>query len=244
MKTLTAWLRALLVPVLIGLAAGLALLCAAPSARAQPAPGDDLTTQATQLALHSAPVRSGVRVEVEAGTLDPRLKLAPCQKVDTYLPPGFTPWGKTRVGLRCVLGSVRWNVYLPITVKVWGRALVAAAALPAGSVLTADDLRETEIDLAADRQAAVTAPAEAIGRHLTRPLAPGQSLRQGDLRARQWFAAGETVRLVAVGPGFSVQGEGQAITAGLDGSPVRVRTDTGRIVSGLAVGERRVELRL
>jgi flagella basal body P-ring formation protein FlgA len=72
----------------------------------------------------------------------------------------------------------------------------------------------------------------------------GEDLRQNLLRARQWFAAGETVQLVAVGPGFSVQSEGQAITPGLDGSPVRVRTESGRIVTGLPVGERRVELRL
>jgi flagellar basal body P-ring formation protein FlgA len=246
MKTLFACLRALGVSVLTGLAAALALLCVSPTAaRAQsPAAGDDLAAQATQLALHSAPARAGVRVEVEAGTIDPRLKLAACDKVEPYLPPGFTAWGKTRVGLRCMQGPVRWNVYLPVTVKVYGPALVAATALPAGSVLAAGDLREAEIDLAADRQAAVTVPAEAIGRSLTRAVAPGQSLRQSDLRARQWFAAGDTVRLVAVGAGFSVQGEGQAITAGLDGSPVRVRTEAGRIVSGTAVGERRVELRL
>lgn len=249
MKALLACLRglrSLAVPVLTGLAAALALVCVSPTvARAQSAPAsDDLSAQATRLALQSAPTRAGVRVEVETGRLDPRLKLAPCDKVETYLPPGFTAWGKTRVGLRCVQGPVRWNVYLPITVKVYGPALVAATALPAGSVLTAADLSEAEIDLAADRQAAVTVPAEAIGRSLTRAVVPGQSLRQNDLRAREWFAAGETVRLVAVGPGFTVHGEGQAITAGLDGSPVRVRTEAGRIVSGTAVGERTVELRL
>lgn len=200
--------------------------------------------EAGRLVRDAAKPASGLRVEVEVGRLDPRLKLAPCDKVQTYLPPGFSAWGKTRVGLRCLQGATKWNVYLPITVKVFGRALVAAAALPAGAVLAANDLHEAEVDLAADRSNAVTLRTEAIGRHLARALAPGEGLRAADLRARQWFAAGDTVSVVAVGPGFAVHGEGQAVTPGLDGAAVRVRVDNGRIITGTAVGERRVEIRL
>jgi flagella basal body P-ring formation protein FlgA len=187
---------------------------------------------------------AGLRVAVEVGRLDARLKLAPCDKVQTYLPPGFTAWGKTRVGLRCVQGATKWNVYLPITVKVFGRALVAANAMPAGTTLAAKDLQEAEIDLAADRSNAVTQPTEAVGRQLARALTPGESLRAADLRARQWFAAGDTVRVIAVGAGFAVHGEGQAVSPGLDGASVRVRVDNGRIVTGTAVGDRRVEIKL
>ncbi|NZD58911.1 hypothetical protein HZU83_19715 [Sphaerotilus montanus] len=43
-------------------------------------------------------------MEVLPGQLDPRLRLAPCQQIDAYLPPGSTPWGRTRVGLRCPSG--------------------------------------------------------------------------------------------------------------------------------------------
>ncbi|WP_428420091.1 flagellar basal body P-ring formation chaperone FlgA [Methylibium sp.] len=226
----------------------LALACAATalpgSARAQDAATAALADQVRGLALKSAQPVAGLRVEVEAGSLDPRLKLAPCQQIEPYLPAGFKPWGRTRVGLRCLQGPTKWNVYLPITVKVFGRALVAATALPAGTVLTAADLREAEIDLAADLAPALTDPNDAIGRSLLRTVSAGEDLRQNRLRARQWFAAGETVQLFAVGAGFSVQSEGQAITPGLDGSPVRVRTESGRIVTGVPVGERRVELRL
>lgn len=208
------------------------------------APAEPWTAEAGALARKAAGPATDVRVEVEVGRLDPRLKLAPCDKVQTYLPPGFTAWGKTRVGLRCLQGTTKWNVYLPITVKVYGRALVAVAALPAGATLAAHDLQEAEVDLAAERSNAVRLPAEALGRNLARALAPGESLRAADLRARQWFGAGETVQVVAVGPGFAVHGEGQAVTPGLDGAAVRVRVDNGRIVTGTAVGERRVEIKL
>ena len=76
-----------------------------------------------------------MRVEIEPGRLDPRLRLAPCERIEPYLPPGARAWGRSRVGLRCVQGPTPWNVYLPVTVKVFAPAWVAASALPAGSEL-------------------------------------------------------------------------------------------------------------
>ena len=160
------------------------------------------------------------------------------------MPPGARLWGKTRIGLRCVHGATRWNVYLPITIKVFATALVATNGGVAGSVLSAADLTQAEVDLAEDNSPAIGRPELAVGRVLARALKPGQSLRQTHLRARQWFAAGETVTVSAEGPGFSVAGEGQALSNGIEGQTVRVRTDNGRIISGLPVGDRRVDLNL
>lgn len=230
-----------------------ALLCAAAplASRAQsdvPASGLDsaLEQQVRQLALDGTRTDAPgtPRVEVSVGQLDPRLHLAPCQHVDTYVPEGLRLWGKSRVGLRCTQGSVKWNVYLPITIKVFGKALVAKGNLAAGAVLGADDLTLAEVDLAEDNSAAVARPDMAVGRLLARPLKPGQSVRLSHLKVRQWFNAGDTVTVSAVGDGFSVSGEGQALTNGIEGQPVRVRTEGGRVVSGQAVGDRRVEMPL
>ena len=46
-----------------------------------------------------------MRVEIEPGRLDPRLRLAPCEHIEPYLPPGARAWGRSRIGLRCVQGS-------------------------------------------------------------------------------------------------------------------------------------------
>ena len=59
---------------------------------------------------------------------------------------------------------------------------------------------------------------------------------------RQWFAAGDTVRIVAAGAGFALSAEGEALTHGIEGQPARVRTESGRVVTGLPAGERRVEV--
>lgn len=212
-------------------------------------PGDLATTLRTQLeriALSSSQgaVPGVQRVEIEVGQLDPRLRLAPCQRVEPYLPVGTRLWGKARIGLRCTQGTSPWNVYLPITVKVYGTAWVAAQTLAAGAVLTAADLVQAEVDWAADASATVSDPEQALGRTLLRRVTAGQGLRAADLRPRQWFAAGDMVKVVAVGAGFAVSGIGQALGHGIEGQTVRVRTENGRVVSGAPAGDRQVEIRL
>jgi len=186
----------------------------------------------------------GVRVEVKVGKLDPRLKLAPCQHIDTYLPPGLPAWGATRMGLRCTQGTKLWNVSLPIQVSVYAQATVLKAALPAGTVLDASQLAQAEVDIAAAPGAAVSDPMLAIGRTLQRSVAAGATLRQPDLKARQYFAAGETVRVTALGPGWQVVTEGQAIGAGVEGQTVHVRTESGRLLNARPTGDRQVEVSL
>ena len=196
------------------------------------------------LALGKAGESSGSRVEVSIGQLDPRLRLAPCQSIEPYLPPGVRLWGKARIGLRCKVGPTPWNVYLPITVKVFGRALVVPGGAVAGSVLAEADLAEAEVDLAEEFTPALLEPKLAVGRTLAQNLKPGQTLRQTHLKSRQWFVAGETVRVVASGPGFALESEAQALSNGIEGQPARVRTENGRVLTGLPSGERRVEVGL
>jgi flagellar basal body P-ring formation protein FlgA len=182
------------------------------------------------------------RVEVRVGQLDARLKLAPCEKIEPYLPANARLWGRTRIGLRCVRGPSPWNVYLPITVKVYGTALVAATTLPAGTVLSAADLRESEVDWAEEPGDVHTQPESVIGRTLARPLPAGHGLRASHRRARQWFAPGDPVRITTTGAGYAVSAAGEALTAGIEGQNARVRTEGGRVVVGLPVAKRQLEV--
>lgn len=187
---------------------------------------------------------SAPRVEVVLGGLDPRLKLAPCQKVATYMPQGMKLWGSTRVGLRCEQGPVRWNVFWPVTVKVWGTAVVLNNAVGPGHEIGPQDLKLAEVDLAESSSPAVLNLSEAIGRSAQRRLQPGDSLRQSDLRARRWFSAGDPVRLHVKGPGFMAASEGVALAHGDEGRCARVRTSQGRVVCAQPTAEGLAELTL
>jgi flagella basal body P-ring formation protein FlgA len=213
--------------------------------------GDDWSLRARQIVEQAAGAASAAggpqaapRIEVELGRLDPRLRLAPCAQVDVYLPPGHRAWGHTRVGLRCLSGPTRWNVFVPMTVRVFAPAVQASGALPAGTVLGPEHLRVAEADWAATESAPFREPAALLGRTLQRALADGATLRANDLKKRQWFAIGDIVRIVAIGPGFTASADGVALTPGIEGQAARVRTEAGRVVSGSPAGERRLEVRL
>ncbi|MDZ7856352.1 flagellar basal body P-ring formation chaperone FlgA [Sphaerotilus sp.] len=183
------------------------------------------------------------RVEVLPGQLDARLRLAPCQQIEPYLPPGVLPWGRTRVGLRCVSGPVAWNVYLPVTVKVWRKAVVSTAALAAGSELSATDLQIAEVDVANSSAPVFTDTSRLLGRRLVNGVGAGAALRADNLRVRQWFAAGDKVTLVYRGEGFEASTDGQALNSGMEGQAVRVRVGSGQVITGLPTGQNRVEVR-
>lgn len=228
----------------------LPLLCLALAGVATPAAADvaleRAQLQAVALAAQAAQAvaPAGARVSVAPGALDARLQLAPCAQIEPFLPGGTPAWGKGRVGLRCTGGPVRWQVWLPVTVQVLAPALVARGALPAGSRLEAAHFTTAEVDWAAAPGTPLAQVADIEQRLLARPLRAGQAPRAADLRARQWFAAGDTVQIVARGSGFAVGGEGVALEPGLQGQPARVRTASGRVLSAQPVAERKVELLL
>ncbi len=185
-----------------------------------------------------------LRMEVNVGNLDSRLKLAPCAKVEAYLPTGSRLWGKTRVGLRCTDGVARWNVSMPATVKAFGPAWVVRGHVPVGMVLTQADVVEAEVDWAEEVNPVVQDPAAWLGQVTTRLLTTGQTLRQGMVKPAQVFQAGAQVRVVAQGVGFQISGDAQALTAGVVGQPARVRMDNGRIASGTVLDVRTVKIDL
>ena len=173
-----------------------------------------------------------LRMEVSVGALDSRLRLAPCARVEPYLPTGSRLWGRTRLGLRCVEGPTAWNVFLPVTVKAFGPAWVLTGNVAPGTALTAADAIEAEVDWAAETAPVMANPDLWVGQVAARQLVAGQALRQSMVRAPQLFRAGAQVKVVAQGQGYAVASAGQAMSAGSAGQVVRVRMDNGRIISG------------
>lgn len=197
--------------------------------------------QLAQLAA-SAAAPANARVDVQVGQLAPQLKLAPCRQVQPYLPQGLHMWGRSRIGLKCVDGLAKWNVSVPVQVKVFAKALVAQGPLVSGTLLAQDQLAMAEIDIAAEPGAVFTDPADLAGRSLSRSLEAGQAVRSTSLARRRWFEAGDMVQVKVAGEGYSIDADGQALSVGLEGSDVRVRMESGRTVTGRVVGERRVEV--
>ncbi|MDQ2779912.1 MAG: flagellar basal body P-ring formation chaperone FlgA [Pseudomonadota bacterium] len=207
---------------------------------------DSARAQAVALAVEAARAAApaGAQVTAEAGSLDSRVQLAACSQTEAFLSPGLPVWGHTRVGLRCLQGPSRWRVYLPVTVQVRAPAVVATVALPAGAVVMASQLSIGEVDWGEAASLPHTSIESVEGRALTHAVSAGQALRNIDLRPRQWFSLGDTVRIEAAGVGFTAVAEGQALSPGFEGQPARVRTGNGRVLTGRPVGDNRIEVSL
>ncbi|MCO5099812.1 MAG: flagellar basal body P-ring formation protein FlgA [Burkholderiaceae bacterium] len=199
-------------------------------------------TQTDEVADEQDAAAPGLRVEVQIGRVNPGLRLAPCARIEPFLPPNARLWGRGYVGVRCAEGA-SWSTMIPVTVSVYGPALVAALPIPAGTTPRAEDFRIDEVDWTRSPGAPVSDPALLAGRSLGRPLAAGQVLRANDLRIAQTIAAGDPVRIRMVGTGFSVSATGFALAGAGEGQSLRVRTEAGRMLVG-TVRDRTVEVRL
>lgn len=185
-----------------------------------------------------------LRMEVIVGELDSRLQLAPCARIEPYIPSGTRLWGKTRLGLRCLEGSAKWNVFLPVTIKAYGSGWVIQGQVAPGAVLTQDDAIEAEVDWAEEASPIVSNPSQWVGQIASRGLRTGQAVRQGMIRPAQVFQAGTQIRVLAQGPGFQITSDGQALSAGIIGQPARVKMENGRVMSGVVLDNRTVKLEI
>lgn len=182
------------------------------------------------------------RLVVEVANLDSRLKQAPCDSVEPFVPAGARLWGRTTIGIRCADG-VQWNVALPIHVRVFGPALVASTTLLAGTPASDGAFRMAEIELSRQSGKVLDDPTLLDGKVLSRAIAAGQPLRASDLRVLQTVTPGDPVHIKLIGNGFEIGAEGVALSGAGEGQTVRVRTDAGKVLSGTTRG-RTVEIRM
>jgi len=182
-----------------------------------------------------------LRLQVDVGRLDARLRLAPCTRVQPYLGAGARLWGRSRLGLRCTQGA-RWNVFLPVTVHAWGPGWVLRKPVPAGHVLRAEDAEMAEIDWAGQPQTVYARARDWVGQRAARPLPAGLALRHGMLRQPALVAAGSPVRVHLAGPGFAIAARGKALGSGAAQQGIRVRLDNGRLIRGSVAPDGSVQL--
>ena len=92
--------------------------------------------------------------------------------------------------------------------------------------------------------AVITDPAQAIGATALARISAGLPLRQDLLKSAASVSAGQTVRVVAAGPGFTISAEGSALANAAPGQSVRVRMAAGQIVTAIVKDAGTVEIPL
>ncbi|SCZ85628.1 Putative flagella basal body P-ring formation protein (modular protein) [Nitrosomonas mobilis] len=179
---------------------------------------------------------------IKSGVPNSRLTRQPCEHLETFLPAGARMWGKFSVGVRCH-GVNGWILYVPVEIAVITQTVHAAHTISTGKLLLEQDMIMKEVDLTRFSRDVLLDPRQAVGKMTATSLAAGQPIRQIQLRAPHVITRGQKVQLIVTGTGFSVSTEGSALTDAAAGELVQVRNSAGRVISGLAHQDGRVEIR-
>jgi flagella basal body P-ring formation protein FlgA len=176
--------RFALMPLLAGLALGLSLHAQTPPGAGLPA---DAVQQALALAGQAAQALAPPGARVLESAPAPSIRACnwpPAPRSNPRRARANRPGGRTRIALRCLEGTSRWNVSLPVTVQVFAPAVVLATALPAGATLDTTALTLAEVDWGAASGQPFANARRCLGRVLARPLAAGQAPRAGPAGAQ------------------------------------------------------------
>ena len=171
---------------------------------------------------------------IQIGTIDPRLRLAPCETaLAPFLPPGGRALGNVTVGVRCT-GAKPWTLYVDASVKLYQDVVVLTRALPRGTLVTITDVRLEERDVGTLLSGFMTDPSEAVDMQMKRSLTAGSALNSSVVALPKLIRRGQRVTLLARGDGVEVRSQGKALSDGAEGERVSVKNlSSNRIVQGI-----------
>ncbi len=211
---------------------GLALLPLPSIAQAQGTPDTDPLATSVKRFLLTQTRSLGDQVSVKVH--DNTARLGPCVAPEPFLPRPGTPQGRVTVGVNCQ-GEER-SRYVQATVSASVRHLVAARTLEPGEPIDATALTWQSSDITRLQRGYLSAMADAAGRVATRRIPAGATLTDAMVRQPWLVKRGDTVVLVAQGPGFRVSRSVEALENGGMGNTIRLKTEGNQILQGQVTG--------
>lgn len=173
---------------------------------------------------------AGDGITVSAGSLDPRLRLAPCAGplVASSAPAGLRA-ARVTVGVRCTQGAT-WTVYVPVSVESEVQVLVLRHAAARGTQLTEADVMVQTRRVPGFGGAYLGDPRQLVGRTLRKALPSGAVLTPDALEADVVIRRGQQVTLLAASGGIQVRASGRALADGRAGERLKVQNERSNVV--------------
>jgi flagella basal body P-ring formation protein FlgA len=140
--------------------------------------------------------------------------------------------------------GMTWTAgYAIATVAVATDCARAARAVPAGAVLSADDIVTERTDPGAILLQRVPAAADVVGARANRRLEPGDLLLHTTVSTRYMVRSGDAVTIRASAEGVEAESRGVATQSGARGDAIRVVNSTSRrALTARIVGPAQVEV--
>jgi flagella basal body P-ring formation protein FlgA len=229
------------------LLAALAALAAAPASAQPVAPAGTQSLEAVRRAAESAlraQLASATGIELEAGTLDPRMRLPACAtKLDSRAPMPRGSQSRAIVRVACTDGAP-WALNVPVDIRRRANVLVLRRAATRGEELKAADVLVESRLLPGLASPYVGDVAELAGRLTRRPLPAGTAVTAEALAAALLIQRGQKVTLAASTGGIEVRAPGVALADAGPNQRVRVQNlNSSKVVEGVADSEGVVRVR-
>ena len=183
------------------------------------------------------------RYEVQVNNLDPRLRLAHCDKdLTASLESPARPLGRVIVRVRCE-GLTPWTIFVPAQVKLFREVVTVNHPLKRGTVVDYADVTLRERDVSQINQGYLTALELAVGQTLLRPMVSDQLLTLTHLEQAAAVRKGDHVVISARSGSLSVRMPGEALSDGGLSEQIRVKNlNSKRVVKARITAPGQVEV--
>jgi flagellar basal body P-ring formation protein FlgA len=162
--------------------------------------------------------RSG-NVEIEVGEIDSRLHFPACPALDVAVPTVDAAALTARVSC----AQPPWTLYVPVHIRAWGQAVVAATNLAPNTKLSATDLTLARVDVFTTNGAYLTDPSQAEGKILRANIRAGSPIMTSLLDLPVIVRRGQSVLLSLSDSAINIKTNVVAMEDGRAGDSILVQ---------------------
>jgi flagellar basal body P-ring formation protein FlgA len=195
--------------------------------------------------LTNYPYQTPYPVHVKISTLDPRLKLKPCE---SDLQIEFTRQdkisGNTSLNISCSQPA-SWNIHLPVRVDVYDDVLVSRIPLVRGQSLSATDVKFKKTNISTLNRGYFRQIEDLKNLQTKNNLSANRVLNPSNLAPKKLIKSGQKVTIVLNFNGLEVKSSGEALSAASEGQLIKVRnTGSNKIIQGIVSANGQVKVSL
>ncbi|WP_434360886.1 flagellar basal body P-ring formation chaperone FlgA [Parasalinivibrio latis] len=173
------------------------------------------------------------KLRIEAGYIDPRLRLTICPTQLNATIPGKQKLNST-VTVQVTCPDHNWQVYVPVAIKLFTPVVVAKRPLDRGMILLADDLSIQLVESRLQRGQSFDDISDISGARTKRSIGMGQPISGFDICV---VCRNDEVIINASGDGLNIITKGTALSDGGIGEQIKVRNNRSRrIVDAIVTG--------
>ena len=162
------------------------------------------------------------------------LNLASCNKLAISVPGGPSSInGNIRVGVKCLQAN-GWTIFLSANVQQKKTYFVAKRQIPYGEILKAEDLVPAQDFPDNIPMDAVFDLRQAVGRGVVEIVEKNTAILSRHFSNQAVISNGQAVKVLVQGSGFKVTSDGKALGNASVGQFVKIKLNSGQVVTAVA----------